>query len=452
VKHRKLLAVLTALPLLALACGGDKPKEPGAVGATTGAPAAKPTEDTTPVELTMWFPFTGREQKALEGVLKGFQAKYPHIKVKATEAIEDGKIIQGIRSGKVPDVAISWSTDYVGFYCATGGFQDLKPFIEKDKVDLNQLSPAVRSYTEFQGKRCALPVLHDAYGLYYNKDLLSAKGFTEPPKTLSELTEMTKKLTEFNADGSIKVAGFVPSFGWYENSAVHWAPATGAKWQDSEGKSSLASDANWSKLLTWQKELVDWYGYDKLKRFTAKLGDEWSADNAFQKGKVAIHLDGEWRTAFIKNEAPKLNYATAPMPVDEAQPNLYGGGYVSGTIVGMPKGAKNPDAAWKLIQHLAFETDALVELANGLGNIPSTTGSAASPNLEVSAQFKTFLEIAGHPATSTHPVTSSGAAYQELFAGVLEKWQAGNVSDLPKELASTDKQIDKQLEQVGVAP
>jgi multiple sugar transport system substrate-binding protein len=452
VKHRKFISVLIALPLLAAACGGDdKTKEPSAGGPTTAA-APQATEDTTPVELTIWHPFTAREQKALEGVLKGFTAKYPHIKVKPTEAIEDNKIIQGIRSGKVPDVAISWSTDYVGFYCATGGWQDLKPFIEKEKVDLNQLSAAVRSYTEYQGKRCAMPVLHDAYGLYYNKDMFAKAGLSEPPKTLDELTEMTKKLTVKNPDGSIKVAGFIPMFGWYENSAVHWAPATGAKWQNNEAKSSLASDANWTKLLQWQKELVDWYGYDNLKRFTAKLGDEWSADNAFHKGQVAMNLDGEWRTAFIKNDAPKLNYGTAPMPVDAAQPNLYGGGYVSGTIVGMPKGAKNADAAWKLISYLSLDTDALVELANGLGNVPSTTGSLSSPKLNVTNEFKTFLDIAAHPATSTHPVTASGAAYQELFAGVLEKWQAGNIGDLPKELGSTDKQIDKQLEQVGVAP
>lgn len=450
-KQRSFIAALVAFPLLAIACS-DKAGDGKGSASTPKPQATQATEDTTPVTLEIWHPFTAREQKALEGVLKGFTAKYPHITVKPTEAIDDGKIQQAVRSGKVPDVAISWSTDYVGFYCATKAWQDLKPFIDKTGADLDELAPVVRSYTEYKGTRCAMPVLHDAYGLYFNKDLLEKKGITAPPKTLDELTEMTKKLTEFNADGSIKVAGFVPMFGWYENSAVHWAPATGAKWQDASGKSSLASDPNWAKLMKWQKDLVDWYGYDKLKRFTAKLGDEWSTDNAFMKGKVAIHLDGEWRTAFIKNDAPKLNYGTAPMPVDAAQPNLYGGGYVSGTIVGMPKGAKNPDAAWKLISYLSLEPDPLVELANGIGNVPSTKGSQNSPKLEVSKEFKTFLDIAAHPATSTHPVTASGAAYQEIFAGVLEKWQSGKISDLTKELEATDKQINAQLGEVGIAP
>src|SRR3712207_8131013 len=44
-------------------------------------------------------------------------------------------------------------------------------------------------YTQFEGKRCALPILNDAYGLYYNKDMFKAKGIAGPPKTLTERSE-----------------------------------------------------------------------------------------------------------------------------------------------------------------------------------------------------------------------------------------------------------------------
>ena len=47
----------------------------------------------------------------------------------------------------------------------------------------------------------------------------------------------------------------------------------------------------------------------------------------FETGKLAMNIDGEYRTAFIDSEHPNLKYATAPMPVDDSQPNLYGGGY-----------------------------------------------------------------------------------------------------------------------------
>ena len=74
-----------------------------------------------------------------------------------------------------------------------------------------------------------MPVLADVYGLYYNKDLLAAAGYTEPPKTLAELTDMAVKLTTFNDDGSIKTLGFMPLLGYYENAESHWAPAADAR-------------------------------------------------------------------------------------------------------------------------------------------------------------------------------------------------------------------------------
>ena len=98
----------------------------------------------------------------------------------------------------------------------------------------------------------------------------------------------------------------------------------------------------WTKWLNWQKTLIDWYGYNNLVKCQAGLGDEFSASNAFENGKLAMNLDGEWRVAFIAAEHPKLHYGTAPMPVDDAKPTLYGSGYINGTIIGIPKNGKQP--------------------------------------------------------------------------------------------------------------
>ena len=71
-----------------------------------------------------------------------------------------------------------------------------------------------------------------------------------------------------------------------------------------QGKSTLASDPAWAKMLTWQKELIDWYGYDNLVKWQAGVGDEFSPENAFETGKLAMNFDGEWRTAFIQTRRP----------------------------------------------------------------------------------------------------------------------------------------------------
>ena len=125
----------------------------------------------------------------------------------------------------------------------------------------------------------------------------------------------------------------------------------GGKWTDSKGKSILSKDPAWARMLRWQKSLVDYYGHDKLVRFQAGLGDEYSSSNAFETGKLAMNLDGEWRVAFIKAEHPELQYGTAPLPVDDAHPELYGSSMLNGSIVGIPKNAPHKDEAWKLLRY-----------------------------------------------------------------------------------------------------
>nr|WP_296068521.1 ABC transporter substrate-binding protein [uncultured Actinoplanes sp.] len=393
--------------------------------------------------VELWHFFTEREAEAIGTVVKDFESSHPNIKVTVKPGQDDSKVTQAIGAGNGPDVGLSYSTDIVGKFCSSGAWVDLNPYISRDKVDLNQLNATTRSYTEFGGKRCAMPFLADAYGMYYNKDLFAKAGIAGPPKTLDELTEDAKKLTVKNPDGSLKTVGFLPLYDFYENAAAHMAPAVGAKWLTDDGKSAVGTDPNWKTLLTWQKNLVDWYGYDNLVKFKAGLGDEFSADNAFQKGQVAINIDAEFRLAFLKDQAPKLKYGVAPFPASDA--SRYGGGYVTGNILGISKNAKNPEAAWELIKYLTTNDQAVIKLAGLLKNVPTTTKALADPTLTSDADFKTFIDIFTNPNSSTTPPTSSGPAYQETFAQTLLNIQSGKIKDLNAGLADADKQINNVM-------
>ncbi|MBU2663230.1 ABC transporter substrate-binding protein [Actinoplanes bogorensis] len=416
--------------------------------ATACTPAPKETKIADPgtevsgtVEL--WHFFTEREADAIATVVKDFESTHPNIKVTIKSGQDDSKVTQAIGAGNGPDVGLSYSTDIVGKFCSSGAWVDLKQYIERDKVDLNQLNATTRSYTEYDGKRCAMPFLADAYGMFYNKDLFAKAGLSGPPKTLDELTAYAKKLTVKNADGSLKTVGFLPLYDFYENAASHLAPAVGAKWLTDDGKSAIGSDPAWKTLMTWQKDLVDWYGYDKLTKFRAGLGDEYSADNAFQKGQVAMNIDAEYRLAFVKDQTPNLKYGVAPIPTSD--PARYGGGYVTGNILGISKNAKNPEAAWELIKYLTTNDQAVIKLSGLLKNIPTTTASIADPGLNADADFKTFIDIFTNPNSSTTPPSSSGPAYQETFGQFLNSYQSGKVTDLDKGLADADKQINSVM-------
>ncbi|MDQ1625075.1 MAG: multiple sugar transport system substrate-binding protein [Actinomycetota bacterium] len=442
--QRFLFRALTSATVLALAlvgCGS---------GSDNGSKAA-PMASSPTGSITYWHFFTDREEKAIQAVVTDFEAANPGVKVTVKGGQDDEKMRQAIAAGKGPDVGLSYSTDIVGNFCSTGAWQDLEPLIKRDKVAMDSLLPIVRSYTEYNGKRCSMPMLADTYGLYYNKKMLAAAGYTSPPKTLSEFDAMVVKLTKKNKDGSINIAGFVPLLDFYENSAAHLAPSWNATWLTKDGKSNIGSDPAWKAMLEWQKSLADKIGAKELQKFNAKKGEEFSADNAFQKEKVAMMVDGEYRIAFIKDQAPGVDFGTAPFPVPDDQAARYGAGYVTGNIMGISKGSKNPETAWALIKYLTLDTGAIVKLANGIKNVPTTHEALASPKLEVDANFKTFIDIFQNAGSQTSPSTGNGAVYQNQFGDFVDKWQRGQVTNLDAGLKKLDDQINKALA-LGQAP
>ncbi|MEJ3404587.1 extracellular solute-binding protein [Rathayibacter sp. YIM 133350] len=436
--RRAALAITVVAACAALALSGCSPNSGG-----SGFEKSTPTKLSGTVSF--WHFFSDREAKVIQSVVDDFEKANPGVKVDVHSGQDDEKLRKAIATGSKVDLGMSYSTDIVGNFCSTGAFRDLTDVIKRDKVDLSQFSDTVRSYTEFDGVRCSMPVLADVYGLYYNKTLLADAGYTAPPKTLSELEQMATKLTTYNPDGSIKTLGFDPMMGWYENSAAHYGPAAGAQWLKDDGKSAIGSSGSWNGLIQWQKDFVDAIGYDKLNAFTSGLGQEFSADNAFQNGTVAMNLDGEYRTAFIDDQAPDLQYGTAPFPTADENTDLYGGGYVTGNIAGISKGSTHPELAWALLKYLTTDTDAVVKLSNGLKNAPTTADALKSPDLQVSEQFKTFLDILDNPHSATTPPSPLGAGYQQTFQDFWNTYQNGSVSDLQKGLDGVDKQIDDQL-------
>jgi multiple sugar transport system substrate-binding protein len=429
--------------LVASGCGGGSDDSQKA--ASSGTPAGDSGKQASG-DVTLWVGFTERELGVVKNAVKAFEKTHPNIKVKVVGGISDDKIIASIRGGNAPDVAQSFTADNTGAFCNSGGWIDLKPYLQRDKIDESMFGATSAEYTKYKDTRCALPMLADVYGLYYNKALFKQAGITSPPKTMSELTADAKKLTQKNPDGTFKVVGFDPMQGFYENAPAHYGPLFGAKWVDDQGKSALAA-GGWDDFLNWSKDLIDFYGANDLTRWQSGAGDEFSPQNAFERGKLAMNIDGEFRTAFIKAEHPDLDYGTAPMPVADDHPELYGAGYVTGNIVGIPKNAKNKDAAWALVKYLTTDEHALALLSNGLKNVPTTTASLTSSELKPDDRFKVFLDIFAHPGTATTPITAAGSANQELFQTFVLKWQAGRVGDLAGGLQGVDKAIDAQLEQ-----
>ncbi|MGP3949410.1 ABC transporter substrate-binding protein [Streptomyces sp. 7N604] len=430
------LAATAALSLLATACTGQ----------SGTAASDDPKAETT---INFWHGWSApSEVKAIQENVARFEKAHPNIKVKVTSNITDDKINQALRAGgaNAPDVVSSFTTDSVGNFCTSGAFVDLKPFLEKSDIDPAKVFPeALRQYTQFDGNQCTLPLLNDAYGLYYNKDAFEKAGIKAPPKTWSEFEKAAVKLTRAKGD-SYEQLGFMPIFHGYETTPGHYVAQWGPEYFDEDGKSNIAKDPAFAKMFTFQKDLIGRLGgFEKLTKYFNTFGDEWGAKHPFHTGQVAMQLDGEWRLGMAKDAGATFEIGTAPLPVPDDQAADYGKGYLSGTIMGIAATSKKQNAAWELVEYMTTDTDAVVAFSNAIHNVPSTLEALKSPKLKIEPEFRTFIEIAQHPESNTTPAQADGGAYQVTLQDFGYAYESGKQKDLKAGLKRTAQQIDTDI-------
>ncbi|MGW7640580.1 ABC transporter substrate-binding protein [Streptomyces decoyicus] len=430
----RLSTVLAGAGLLVPGCAN-----PG-VGSAHDDPAA-------PVTLTFWHGWsTAGERKAIDDSVARFEKRHRNITVKVVPNVTDETMNQALRAGgdDAPDVVSSFTTNNVGQYCSSGMWVDLDPFLKKTGVDKEKVFPRTfLDYTSYQGEQCALPLLADSYGLYYNKDAFKKAGITRPPHTMSELKRDAVKLTRRDRNGSYQRVGFMPDFRLYQNSPDRMFAQWGPTYFDRNGKSRLARDPASKEFFATARELTAAQGgYRPLEKFRTTFGDEMSAQNAFLTQKLAMHMDGEWRGLMLRRAKARFAWGTAPMPVPDDRADTYGRGYLTGTVAGIAHSSRHQNAAWELVKFLTVDTDQVVRFANAIHNVPSTHAALKSPRLDTDPTFRTFLDIARNPHSVALPPSVNGGQYVTALQDFSYRVEAGQVPDLDAGLRGLDAQID----------
>jgi multiple sugar transport system substrate-binding protein len=417
-------------------------------GSSQGGAKDNPNADVT---ITFWHGWSApSEVKAIQATIDAFEKANPNIHVKAVGNITDDKINQALRAGgsSAPDVVSSFTTDNVGEFCNSHAFVDLTPFMQKSGIDPTTTFPATQlSYTQYNNDQCALPLLSDAYGLYYNKDAFKAAGISGPPKTMAESDADAVALTHQSGD-TYSQLGFMPDYHFYESTITHFAAQWSPTYFSADGTSNVANDAGLKAAFEWQKGLVDKLGgYSRLEKYRTSFGDEFSNNNAFMTGQVAMIIDGEWRAGMIDDSDSKVNYGVAPFPVPDSMAAQYGKGYITGTIVGIARTSAKQNAAWEFVKYLTSNTDAVVNFANAINNVPSTTAALASPKVNQDPNFQSFIKVASDPNSSTTPSSPNGGAYQLTLQDLGYAYESGKQTDLQSGLEEAAHQIDTDIAQ-----
>ena len=367
------------------------------------------------------------EKTAYQKAADEFSQKNPGVKV-SVEVVpgsetDVAKLMTAVRSGAGPDIAVI-DRFTVAQRAATGLLVDLTPLIAKEGKDLSQeYSEAPWQEVLYQKRVYALPTNTDARVLFYNKQLLKEAGVdlsefdpTKGPIDPQRFKEIAFKLNKTDSSGAYTRIGFVP---WLEQGwGYTWGFAFGGSFFDFANCKVTATDPgvvkgyqfvyDWAKALDPQKArtFVDTYWQ------WPSVGTLPDSQMPFFTGKVAFVISGNWVFATMKDAAPNLDYGVTYIPAPNGLKTSWSGGW----SVAIMQGAKNIDAAYKLLRFVAGEEGQTI-LAKEASSLPTMKSLLQRKDL-YAPEYEFFLNLL--PVSKSRPPIPVGALYWDKLKEALE--------------------------------
>jgi len=270
----------------------------------------------------------------------------------------------------------------------------------------------------YGGKIYGIPMLADAFQLWYRPDLMQAAGLSEPPKTIEDYWAYGEKLSTKSADGKITRMGAELPSGW---DMLSWCVSFGGKIWDPETKQVTPDDPG--TVAAWEDIAAQWkkYGPDAIDSFTASLGAGFTAEDPFLKDKFAMKSDAEWNADIIRSNMPDwkrgVNFEVGHHPYPASKPELANQVDLETYPVVIPYNAKQKDLGWQAIAAMN-DTEFTVWWSLLLVNLPQTKKALADPRIQAIAGLdinaKILLEEHGN-FRPFFPAMPIGAEYQDAF-------------------------------------
>jgi multiple sugar transport system substrate-binding protein len=245
--------------------------------------------------------------------------------------------------------------------------EDLRPYIadptltnpDLDMADFS--APSIAVATGRDGKINVLPNNQDLFILFYNKELLAAKGFAGPPKTYDELIAMAQAMT----DPSRQVYGFVgrgvknANVVLYDNILLGWDQETVTP----DGRKLLTDTPAAIEAATWYQKVMKTYGPP------GNIGFNWNeCQTTFMQGRGAMWWDGIGFSAPLLDKAKSKvvdKVGFAPVPAGPKTHNC--ATFIEGIGIPAAAPAKHKKAAWLFLQWICGKEEQAEVLRTGSG-------------------------------------------------------------------------------------
>ncbi|WP_114165126.1 ABC transporter substrate-binding protein [Exiguobacterium sp. TNDT2] len=207
------------------------------------------------------------------------------------------------------------------------------------------MHPEAWDAVQYEDETYAVPFTMDTRLLFYNKKMLEEAGYTEPPQTWDDLTEMSEKIT-VKQNNTFEQVGFYPLFGvgtdvWLINS-------DGRNYISKDGDVTIDTPED-REALEWINAFTEKMGRKEIDAFKAEFGEQQA--NPFLSEKVAMYVDVATFYTQIRDYGQHLDYGVVPLPEREEGSGHYS--WSGGFALEIPKGAKHPEEAATFIEYMA---------------------------------------------------------------------------------------------------
>lgn len=340
--------------------------------------------------------------ETLKGIVSKFEAANPGTKVEIislpwSEAFQ--KFATMVSAGDVPDV-MEMPDTWLSLYANNGMLESLEPYLAKWEHTAGLSERALELGRDVKDTAYMLPYGFYLRAMFYNKKLLAEAGVKEPPKTLEEFADASKKVAALPGKSGYCLRGGPGGLnGW----VMFGASMAGSNEFFTRDGTSTFDSPGWVKGLTY---VIDLY----KNGYAPKDSVNWGFNEivaGFYSGTCAfLDQDPDALIAIAQRMKPEdFGVMTMPKgPDGKTFPTIGFAGW------SMMSKSENKDLSWKLIETLEGP-EGNIEWNKKTGALPVHKSAEKDP-FYASEQFKGwFDELADKNAVPTTMPT-----YLEEFA------------------------------------
>lgn len=419
----RLLAGAVASGLVLTACSGGL--VPGSEGETS-QPTGPVSTDLPDEEVALDLAFTNSPDM-VKALVSSYHEKHPSVtietqytefsdyvkNIKLVMSSEDSPDIAQFNSGAMQSLIAANQLVPLDDYSEAYGWEDKFPV-----VGLEQLTTNDDGRVFGTGSLFAVPAGMSLVGVYYNKELASQAGVTEPPKTLAEFEDALQKA---------KDAGQTPlAMGALDYGALHlWAELVNVlmpveeyrQWVYGQEGSTIQTDG----ARRAAEIVAEW----AEKGYFSEAANGTSENNAaanFAQGKATFLVNGNWAAAQIADSlGDKAGFFYMP-PTEPTGPAT-GSGYSVGFSISSH--TEYPDVAANFLDFLSSPEAAKIVSEGGF--LPVNIEAAPKGEGVLADIAGAYQQVVEDKGIQQFPDASAPAMLDTLTSG-LQRLIAGRTT------------------------